>query len=183
MHKYRYILSHLLAILYGRCDNPTHVSWLEALLESATGESELSPLVPMTPTQRTFSDFTHSGLTLGKHPVAFHRDQLRAMGVLDNDAGKKQRDGAVIQIAGLVITRQRPGTAKGFVFLTLEDETGVLNVIVNPGLYDRERITIGERYLLIKGVLQNQSNVVSVKAGEIKPLAFAAPAVPSHDFH
>jgi error-prone DNA polymerase len=65
----------------------------------------------------------------------------------------------------LVITRQRPGTAKGFVFLTLEDETGVLNFIVNPGLHARERITIGERYLLIKGVLQNQSNVVSVKAG------------------
>jgi error-prone DNA polymerase len=59
-----------------------------------------------------------------------------------------------------------PRTAKGFVFLTLEDETGVLNVIVNPGLYDRERITIREPYLLIKGVLQNQSNVVSVKAGE-----------------
>jgi error-prone DNA polymerase len=153
------------------------------LLESATGESEISPLVPMTPTQRTFSDFTHSGLTLGKHPVAFHRDQLRAMGVLANGLVKKQRDGAVIQIAGLVITRQRPGTAKGFVFLTLEDETGVLNIIVNPGLYDRERITIRERYLLIKGVLQNQSNVVSVKAGEIKPLAFAAPPVPAHDFH
>jgi error-prone DNA polymerase len=153
------------------------------LLESATGESELSPLVPMTPTQRTFSDFTHSGLTLGKHPIAFHRDQLQAMGVLDNDLVKKQRDSAVIQIAGLVITRQRPGTAKGFVFLTLEDETGVLNVIVNPGLYDRKRITIRERYLLIKGVLQNQSNVVSVKAGEIEPLSFVAPVVPSHDFH
>jgi error-prone DNA polymerase len=119
------------------------------LLESATSESEPSPLVPMTPTQRTFSDFTHSGLTLGKHPVAFHRDQLRAMGVLGNDLVKKQRHGAIIQIAGLVITRQRPGTAKGFVFLTLEDETGVLNVIVNPGLYDRERITIRERYLLV----------------------------------
>jgi error-prone DNA polymerase len=153
------------------------------LLESATGESEISPLVPMTPTQRTFSDFTHSGLTLGKHPIAFHRDQLQAMGVLDNDLVKKHRDGAVIQIAGLVITRQRPGTAKGFVFLTLEDETGVLNVIVNPGLYDRKRITIRERYLLIKGVLQNQSNVVSVKAGEIEPLSFVAPVVPSHDFH
>ena len=96
---------------------------------------------------------------------------------------KKQRDGAVIQIAGLVITRQRPGTAKGFVFLTLEDETGVLNVIVNPGLYDRKRITIRERYLLIKGILQNQSNAVSVKAGEIEPLSFVAPMVSSHDFH
>jgi error-prone DNA polymerase len=59
------------------------------LLESATGESELSPLVPMTPTQRTFSDFTHSGLTLGKHPIAFHRDQLQAMDVLNNDLVKK----------------------------------------------------------------------------------------------
>jgi DNA polymerase III alpha subunit len=109
-----------------------------SLLKPPHGEksaqwSELSPLVPMTPTQRTFSDFTHSGLTLGKHPIAFHRGQLRAMGVLDNGLVKKQRDGAVIQVAGLVITRQRPGTAKGFVFLTLEDETGVLNVIVKSG--------------------------------------------------
>jgi hypothetical protein len=62
-------------------------------------------------------------------------------------------------------------------------QRSLLNVIVNPGLYDRERITIGERYLLIKGVLKNQSNVVSVKAGEIKPLSFVAPMVSSHDFH
>jgi error-prone DNA polymerase len=126
------------------------------LLEYATGESAISPLVAMTPTQRTISDFTHSGLTLGKHPIAFHRDQLQAMGVLDNDLVKKQRDGAVIQIAGLVITRQRSATPKGFVFLTLEDETGVLNVIVNPALYDGKRIIIRERYLLIKGVLQRR---------------------------
>jgi error-prone DNA polymerase len=84
------------------------------------------------------------------------------MGVLDNGLVKTQRDGAVIQRGGLVNTRQRPGTAKGFVFLTPEGETGVLNV-TNPGLYCREQITICERYLLIKGVLQNQSNVVSVK--------------------
>jgi error-prone DNA polymerase len=90
------------------------------------------------------------------------------------------------QAASLVAdqqTRQRPGTAKGFVFVTLEDETGVLNIIVTPGLYDRKRITIGERYLLIKGVLQNTSNVVSVKAGDIEPLSFVAPMVTSHDFY
>ena len=88
-----------------------------------------------------------------------------------------------MRIAGSVIVRQRPGTAKGFVFLSMEDETGVMNAIVAPDTYDRHRlVVVGEPFLLIDGVLQNQDGVVSVKAGRVEALPAGA-AAESHDFH
>jgi error-prone DNA polymerase len=154
------------------------------LLESAVDENNLSPLAVMTPLQRISSDFSTSGLTIGKHPMSFHRERLRAIGVLDNESVKTQRNGAVVKIAGCVITRQRPGTAKGFVFLSLEDETGIVNVIVNPNLFERKRLVcISEPYVLIKGTVQNTWDVISVKAADMKGLSLGAQTVPSHDFH
>jgi len=154
------------------------------LLEAAADENGTSPLLPMTPTQRIFADFSRSGLTIGKHPMAFHRERLRAMGVMDSATAKAQRNGAIVKVAGCVITRQRPGTAKGFVFLSLEDETGIVNVIISPGLFDRRRLVcVSEPYLLIKGILQNIWNVVSVKAANMEGLSLGAQMVPSHDFH
>jgi error-prone DNA polymerase len=83
-----------------------------------------------------------------------------------------------------VIVRQRPGTAKGFVFLTLEDETGVSNIIITPQLFDEYRLVLVDHpFLLIEGVLQNQDNVVSIKAKRVEPLSFQIGAAPSHDFH
>ena len=80
--------------------------------------------------------------------------------------------------------RQRPGTAKGFVFLTLEDETGVANVIITPQLFDKYRLVLVDHpFLLISGVLQNQDNVVSLKARSVRALSFNLTAAPSHDFH
>ena len=79
--------------------------------------------------------------------------------------------------------RQRPGTAKGFLFLSLEDETGVANIIVTPDLFDSNRAAIDCPFLLIEGVLQNQDNTISVKARRIQPLHFTAAAAASHDFH
>jgi error-prone DNA polymerase len=104
--------------------------------------------------------------------------------VLDARTAKEQRNGVIVKVAGCVITRQRPGTAKGFVFLSLEDETGIVNAIVQPDLFDREReLCTNAPYVLIKGVLQNIWNVVSVRAAEIEELSFRELAVmPSHDF-
>ena len=97
---------------------------------------------------------------------------------------RKQRDGTFVRVAGWVIVRQRPGTAKGFMFLSLEDETGVSNIIVTPQLFERYRLELVDHpFLLIEGVLQNQDNVISVKARNVKPLTFAVAAAPSHDFH
>jgi error-prone DNA polymerase len=106
------------------------------------------------------------------------------MGVLDSATAKVQRNGAIVRVAGCVITRQRPGTAKGFVFLSLEDETGIVNIIVHPDLFDRKAdVCIGEPYLLIKGTLQNMSNVVSVKAADMEGLSLGPTTITSHDFH
>jgi error-prone DNA polymerase len=154
------------------------------LLDASLDETNQSPLIPMAPVQRVFSDFTHSGLTIGSHPMAFHRERLQEMGVLDNATAKDQRNGAVVKVAGCVVTRQRPGTAKGFVFLSLEDETGIVNIIVNPTLFEQKRMTcVSEPYVMIKGVLQNTWNVISVKAADVQGLALGKTMVPSHDFH
>ncbi len=155
------------------------------LLELTAEETTTAPLPPMTPGQRTYADFSNSGLSIGKHPMAFHRETMIKMGVLDATSAKAQRDGFLVTVAGCVITRQRPGTAKGFVFLSLEDETGIINIIVNPPLFERKReICTAAPYILVKGVLQSISGVISVKAGEVERLSFQNSAVMrSHDFH
>jgi error-prone DNA polymerase len=143
-----------------------------------------SPLAPMTRPQRMDADFRGTGLTIGRHPVAYHRAELNKLGVCRAVDMQQLRDGSAINVAGWVITRQRPGTAKGFVFLTLEDETGVANVIVTPRLFDKYRLVLVDHpFLLISGKLQNQDNVFSVKAKSVRALSFDVAAAPSHDFH
>jgi len=155
------------------------------LLETAAEDNSISPLEPMTPGQRTYADFSNSGLSIGKHPMSYYRERLRQMGVMDAATAKAQRDGMVLQIAGCVITRQRPGTAKGFVFMSLEDETGIVNIIVQPDLFDRKRqICTTAPYVLVRGVLQSITGVISVKAGDVEELSFHQAAIMrSHDFH
>jgi error-prone DNA polymerase len=83
-----------------------------------------------------------------------------------------------------VIARQRPGTAKGFVFLSLEDETGVANAIVTPDLFQKNRLLLGSgKFLMVEGILQNQDNVISVKAQSVAPLLVTKAQTSSHDFH
>ena len=141
------------------------------------------PLPRMSPDERLAADVSGTGVTIGAHPVRRHRDRLARMGVSRAIDLAGLPDGAAVRVAGSVITRQRPGTAKGFVFLSLEDETGVANAIVTPRLFERGRAAIvGEPFLVVDGVLQNQENVVSVKARRITGLALNAPAAASHDF-
>ena len=143
-----------------------------------------SPLHQMSLTERVDADFRGTGLTIGKHPVAYHRGELNKLKALKAIDIRALRDGTFVRVAGWVIVRQRPGTAKGFMFLSLEDETGVSNIIVTPQLFEQYRLElVGHPFLLIEGALQNQDNVVSVKASHVKPLTFAVAAAPSHDFH
>src|ERR1019366_2179022 len=87
-------------------------------------------------------------------------------------------------VAGCVITRQRPGTAKGIIFMTLEDETGTSRVIISPDFYDKNRmVVLNERFVQVSGVVQNQDNIVHLKARSIQPLSVSAATTPSHDFH
>jgi error-prone DNA polymerase len=145
---------------------------------------EPCPLPAMSAEERVVADYAGTHLTIGPHPMAMRRSELAMRGVLRAVDLSRARDGRRIRVAGSGSTRQRPGTAKGFVFLTLEDETGIANVIVRPDLFDRERFKIlDEPFLLIDGVLQNQDGVTSVKAERLHALGGAAIEIDSHDFH
>ena len=136
----------------------------------------------MTLPERVQADYEGMNLTTGPHPMKLLREQLpEVWRASDLVAGAPWRD---VEIAGNVICRQRPGTAKGFVFISLEDETGVANAIVTPDLFERVRLVITEEpFLLIEGEVQNTDNVVLVKARKIRPLAHAQLAgSESHDF-
>jgi error-prone DNA polymerase len=138
----------------------------------------------MTLVERVQADYDGTGLTIGPHPMALVRASLATRGVaraLDLVHG---RAGRRVRVAGAVITRQRPGTAKGFVFLSLEDETGIANIIVNPDVFAANKpVIVGAPYLLVDGILQNQSGAVSVKAERVEALSQVGPEVESHDFH
>ncbi|PYJ42797.1 MAG: error-prone DNA polymerase, partial [Verrucomicrobia bacterium] len=141
-----------------------------------------APLPPMTLPERVRADYGTMNLTTGPHPMKLLRERLpnvwRAIDLT------KAKHGSIVQIAGNVICRQRPGTAKGFVFVSLEDETGVSNAIVDPDLFERFRLLITEEdFLVIEGEVQNSDNVVLIKTRQIKPLAHGElVGSESHDF-
>src|SRR5688500_6064269 len=150
-------------------------------LHEADGKS---PLAPMTLPEKLDADFRGTGLTIGRHPVAHYRNELNKLGASRSIDIVGMRHGSEVRVAGWVIVRQRPGTAKGFVFLTLEDETGVANIIITPQLFSKNRLVLVDHpFLLIEGILQNQDRVVSVKAKRVRPLSFKVAGTPSHDFH
>ena len=138
----------------------------------------------MSLSERISADYSGTGLTIGPHPMSILRTSLATRGVARAIDLPKWRPGRFVRVAGAVITRQRPGTAKGFVFLTMEDETGLSNVIITPDTFATfKRIVVDEPYLLVEGTLQNQDGAVSVKAERIESLKATTPAQPSHDFH
>ena len=143
----------------------------------------LSPLKRMTAAERVNADYAGSSLTIGPHPMALCRGDLALRGVQRAIDLPRGRTGRRVRVAGAVITRQRPGTAKGFVFLTLEDETGIANIIIRPDLFsDYRHEVIGAPYLLVEGTLQIQEGVTSVKAERVHPLATGGPVPQSHDY-
>ena len=154
------------------------------LLEGVIEHDAPSPLPQMTDEERLVADFRGTGLTVGPHPMAYRRAEMQAQGVYRAIDLKHVPNGKYLRIAGCVIARQRPGTASGFVFLSLEDETGVANAIVTPDLFDKNRLPlVREQFLMIEGKLQNLDNVISVKAERILPLAITHAPTESHDFH
>jgi error-prone DNA polymerase len=143
-----------------------------------------SPLVPMTTEERLVADFHGTGLTIGMHPMGHHREKLKRAGVRSARELQTMPHGARVRVAGAVICRQRPGTAKGFVFLSMEDETGIANAILTPDLFDEYHVTIVHKpFLLLDGMLQNQDGVISVKVERVEPLMISRAETTSHDFH
>ncbi|HXI32418.1 MAG TPA: error-prone DNA polymerase [Vicinamibacterales bacterium] len=142
------------------------------------------PLKPMTEAERLVADYAGMGLSTGRHPMALKRDELAMRGILRACDLRTARQGRRVRVAGMVITRQRPGTAKGFVFLTLEDETGIANIIVRPDLFARDRLVVVEEpFLIVDGVLQHQDGVISVRAEQIQGMRGVDVDFDAHDFY
>jgi error-prone DNA polymerase len=146
-------------------------------------QREASPLALMTPMERLSADYDAQSLTVGPHPMRFLRDTLkdvkRAVELRECKHGQR------VKIAGMVICRQRPGTAKGHVFVSLEDETGIANAFVHSDTFEANRLVITqEPFLSIHGRLQNVEGVISVYAMRIEALHFEQVlGAESHDFH
>jgi error-prone DNA polymerase len=152
--------------------------------ENLREDSNTLPLQQMNIEERLVADYVGTGLTVGKHPMYYRRPELRRGNILSAQELRTRRDGEFVRVAGCVIARQRPGTAKGFIFISMEDETGIANVIVTPDLYDRDRLVVTRsRFLLVEGKLQNQDNVIHVKATRLIALSDRALEMRSHDFH
>jgi len=140
------------------------------LLHSAAPSHASNPLHRMTADERLAADYAGTGITIGPHPMAWQRASLHRQGFLSARELEDGRSEAHVKIAGRIICRQRPGTAKGFVFLSLEDETGIANIIVTPDVFEQNRVILTRsRFLSISGKLQNQEGVVHVKARQMEP--------------
>jgi error-prone DNA polymerase len=154
------------------------------LLEGQPEQDARSPLEPMNVEERIISDFRRTGVTIGPHPMTYQRAQLQSKGVVRATDLRNIPNGRWVRVAGWVIARQRPGTAKGFLFLSMEDETGIANIIVTPDVFDRNRMVLtSDPFLVIDGPLQNQDNVIHVRAKRIQPLTFPSEMPRSRDFH
>ncbi|HEY6307883.1 MAG TPA: error-prone DNA polymerase [Candidatus Angelobacter sp.] len=154
------------------------------LLGEVIEADSASPLYRMEIEERLIADYHGTGMTVGPHPMAYRRTALRRMGICSAAELRQQPHGKPAVVAGCVITRQRPGTAKGLIFLTLEDETGNANIIVMPDVYSADpMVVLHERFVKVKGTVQNQDGIVHLKAQKILPLDVTAAETQSHDFH
>jgi error-prone DNA polymerase len=154
----------------------------DSLLAGAEERSAPVPLAAMNPLERLQADYDGTGVTTGPHPMSFLRSRLTSVTRAGDLSGRQ--NGQSVIIAGQVICRQRPGTAKGHVFISLEDETGVANAFVRSELFEKLRLVIThEPFLEIEGPLQNKEGVISILAQKIRPLDAPAPLeTQSYDF-
>jgi error-prone DNA polymerase len=142
------------------------------------------PLRQMTTDERLSADYAGTGLTTGPHPLAYHRSAFRDAGIVSADDLTRLNNNQFVRVAGCVIARQRPGTAKGFVFLSLEDETGIANVIFTPDIFELNRVVVTRsRFVRVDGPLQRQDGVIHVKAQSITSLDIRNIEIRSHNFH
>jgi error-prone DNA polymerase len=158
--------------------------WAGPLLDALPEMDGESPLAAMTDEERLVADFRATGLTVGPHPMQYRREEMKRMGIYCASDLAQIPNGRRIRVGGCVIARQRPGTAKGMMFMSLEDETGIANAIFAPDLLQKNRVLlISERFLMIEGILQNQDNVIHIRAEKVSPLRVTRAETVSHDFH
>ena len=142
---------------------------LPLLTFSTTREHEPDFALPTMPLgEHVVEDYRHLHLSLKAHPVAFLRNELRARGIVANETLPSIPPNRIVTVSGLVLVRQRPGTASGVIFMTLEDETSIANIVVWPKVFEEFRpVVLGARFACVRGQLQSESNVIHVIADEI----------------
>jgi error-prone DNA polymerase len=156
----------------------------KSLLAGVTPRDGDVPLASMSPIDETLADYAATGLTAGPHLMTYLRADLNARGILSADDLTRARHQTWVKTAGVVIVRQRPGTAKGFLFITLEDETGIANLIVTPDLFQQNRLLLRSAgILLAEGVLQQVDGVTAIRARRFEEIKIPGTIPPSHDFH
>jgi DNA polymerase III alpha subunit len=133
--------------------------------------------------EETAADFATTGLTTARHPMSYLRDQLRSTGVFSAADLGSAKDGSWVTVAGVVIVRQRPGTAQGFLFVTLEDETGLANAIVTPDVFQHQRVLLRRaRILKVGGPLQKVRQRNSCSGSEVRRAQIAEPSAGEQRF-
>ena len=155
-----------------------------SLLAGVRPRETEAPLASMSPIDETLADYAATGLTTGPHLMTYLRSDLTARGILSADELTRAKHQSWVKTAGVVIVRQRPGTAKGFLFITLEDETGIANLIVTPDLFQQNRLLLRSAgILLAEGVLQQVDGVTAIRARRFEEIKIPGAVPPSHDFH
>jgi error-prone DNA polymerase len=137
----------------------------------------------MEPKEEVFADYRTTGLSLRSHPLAFHRQEIESFGIIPTDDLRHTANGTLVKVAGLVLLRQRPGSAKGITFVTIEDETGTANLIVHHNTWEHFRsITRHSHAWIVHGQVQSKDSVIHVVVHRVEDLAACLPAVKSRDF-
>jgi error-prone DNA polymerase len=155
------------------------------LLRAVPESTPETPLRQMTIEERLVADSNGIGMTIGKHPMAYRRAEMDKLRVTPAAALSSIANGRIVRVAGNVIVRQRPGTAKGVTFMSLEDETGISNVVIMPDIFEDQRLEIlTHAWVLVEGQMQNVDSVIHILAKRIAPLANPLELdTGSHDFH
>jgi error-prone DNA polymerase len=156
----------------------------KSLLAGVKPKPVQAPLPEMSELEETLADYAATGHTTGPHLMAYLRPSLKSRGILSADELTRGKHESWAKTAGVVIVRQRPGTAKGFLFITLEDETGIANLIVTPTLFQKNRMLLRSAgILLAEGVLQRVDGVTAIRARRFEEIKVPGAIPPSHDFH
>jgi error-prone DNA polymerase len=155
------------------------------LLNTLPESAPEAPLRPMTIEERLVADSIGTGMTIGKHPMAYRRVEMDKLRVTPAAGLSSIVNGRTVRVAGNVIVRQRPGTAKGITFMSLEDETGISNVVIMPDLFEQQRREIlTHPWVIVEGRIQNIDSVIHILAERVSPLTNPLEiSTGSHDFH
>jgi error-prone DNA polymerase len=168
-----------------RClDRPESQPLLQGLQDESDSDEEDDLLLPeMTRQEEVIADYRTSGLSLRSHPLHFERDELAERGVITAADAGVSPEGRRIQVAGIVLTKQRPGTAGGMIFLTIEDETGAANIVVRPDVWQAADHAVRRAaVLIVHGRIQRRGQVVHILATSLEPLTLATLPRRSRDF-